>query len=625
MKNTPIYPWVTESLLRCINKKNKLWAEYRNRLNIASLKICESYKKCLQSILRKAKRDYFNTKLAESGKDGRKVWKTINSLLRPNDQKPELPSKITVDGKTFTEQIEVEKALCTFFASIWEKTANTVTSQAKSYKDFLGPACIKSMAVIPVTSLDVSMNFKNMRGTSASGFDRIHTKVLKAVLPSVLQPLTHLISLSLRKRVFPLLLKKARIVPLHKGSPQNDPSNFRPISILLVFLKVFEKPMKNQLYSFLEAKGFLNQRQFGFRPGHSTEDALTSLSLFINKALDLGLLPAAILLDIKKAFDSMDHGILLGKLEQIGVRGEALKWFQSYLSNWRMYIGEDPLNDIMVNFGVPQGSILGPLLFLIHVNDLSRVLNPNFRTSRCCKLCCGEDTSNNDKDSSELLAFADDTTMASCGSGMTSLQRKLEIVLEETCILLDADQNVINVDKSCVVFFSRIGTIHPEIIWITTSRGTIRRPETSFARHLGVLLDENLSFLNHIQAVELKLSRDLGIIRKLKHVFPQKPLRPLYNGLLKPHLQYCAIIWQSTFKSHLKRLDSIRKRALKIIGNVDNYLYLGSLYNFYPVYFHPSSTICFGWYLNNITETRALPLTFKWDELQQYVQIFPRM
>ena len=126
--------------------------------------------------------------------------------------------------------------------------------------------------------------------------------------------------------------------------------------------------MKNQIYLFLEAKGFLNQRQFGFRSGHSTEDALTSLRLFIDKALDLGLLPAALLLDIKKAVDSMDHRILLGKLEHIGVRGEALKWFQSYLSNRRMYIGEDPLNDIVVNFWVPQGSILSPLLFLIHVN-----------------------------------------------------------------------------------------------------------------------------------------------------------------------------------------------------------------------------------------------------------------
>ena len=143
---------------------------------------------------------------------------------------------------------------------------------------------------------------------------------------------------------------------------------------------------------------------------------------------------------------------------------------------------------------------------------------------------------------------------------------------------MDANRFIINVDKSCVLFFSRIGTIHPDITGITTSRGTIRRPETGFARYLGVLLNKNLSFLNHIKAVELKLSRNLGIIRRLKHVFPQKTLRLLYNGLLKPHLQYCAIIRQSTFKSHLKTLDSIHKPALKIIVNVDDYLSLGYLY-----------------------------------------------
>ena len=578
-KNAPICPWVTESLLRCINKKNNLWAEYRNLPNVASLRSYEIYKKCLRSVLRKAKRDYFNQRLAESGKDGRKVWKTVNSVLRPNNQQPELPSKITVDGETLTEPAQVAKALCTFFAKIGEKTANTALPPRKSYRDFLGPACVKSMALIPVTSTDVSMIVKGLRGASASGFDRVHTKVLKAVLPSVVQPLTHLVNLSLETGVFPSLLKKARIIPLHKGGPQDDPSNFRPISILSVFSKVFEKPMKNQLYSFLEAKGFLNQRQFGFRPGHSTEDALASLSLFINKALDLGLVPAAILLDIKKAFDSMDHGILLGKIEHIGVRGEALRWFRSYLSSRRVYIGDDPLNDTVVNFGVPQGSILGPLLFLVHVNDLSRVLNPNSRTSRCCKLCCDPEISSNDHESDELVAFADDTTMASCDTDMSALQSKLEVILEETYIWMDANRFVINVDKSCALFFSRIGPLRPEVSGITTSRGTIRRPKTGYARYLGVLLDEKLSFVHHIHAVELKLSRNLGIIRKLKHTFPQKTLRLLYNGLIKPHLQYCASIWQSTFTSHLKRLDSIHKHALKIIGNMDDFLSRESLYH----------------------------------------------
>lgn len=577
-KNQPISPWISHGLLQCINRKNKLWMDYTNDPCIATLEKYEKYKKCLRSVLRKAKRDYFSGKIAESGKNSRKIWKVVNSILRPCSPPPELPSKLSVNGETVTGPDNVANALGTFFAEVGRKTADSVGNSAKSFKDYLGPACTKSMAIAPVSPSEILLIVLNLRGNSASGFDRVHTKVLKAVAPSIIEPLTYLINLSLHKGTFPELLKKARIIPLHKGGSRVDPANYRPISILSVFSKVFEKPMQQQLLQFLEKKGFLNNRQFGFRPGHSTQDALTALSLWINKALDSGLLPAAVLLDIRKAFDSMYHSILLGKLEHIGIRGEALDWFRSYLRDRRIYLGEDPGNDVLVNCGVPQGSILGPLLFLIHVNDLSRVLNPARTNLRCCNLCQDENSLRSEGEDDELVAFADDTTLGCCETDKTTLMSKLREVLEGTYLWMDANRLVINVEKSCVLFFSRVGSVHPEICGIQTSRGVISRPEKHFAKYLGILLDENLSFVHHIQAVELKLSRNFGIIKKLKSALPQKTLVLLYNALIKPHLQYCAMIWQSTFKSHLRKLNSIHQRCLILIGKNEEYLSLGSLH-----------------------------------------------
>ena len=206
-----------------------------------------------------------------------------------------------------------------------------------------------------------------------------------------------------------------------------------------------------------------------------------------------------------------------------------------------------------MKFGVPQGSILGPLLFLVHVNDLTCILNPNHDDQKCCNLCFDKTSEDITNEQDELIAFADDTTMTCCGLDMPSLQWKLENIIEETYLWMDANKLVINVEKYCILLFSRVGALHPEITGIMTSHGKVQRPVNGYAKYLGVIVDENLSFLPHIHAVESKLSRNLGIMKKLKQTFPRKTLILLYNALIRPHLQYCAMVWQSTFKSHLKK------------------------------------------------------------------------
>ena len=176
------------------------------------------------------------------------------------------------------------------------------------------------------------------------------------------------------------------------------------------------------------------------------------------------------------------------------------------------------LRVILVKLGVPQGLILGPLLFLVDVNDLTRILKPNHDVPKCCDLCFDQTSEDITNKQDELNAFADDCTMTCCGLVMLSLQWKLENIIEETYLWMDTNKLVINVEKSYILLFSRVGTLHPEITGIVTSRGKVHRPANGYAKYLGVIVDENLSLLPHIHAIELKLSRNLGTMKKLKHI-----------------------------------------------------------------------------------------------------------
>ena len=267
----------------------------------------------------------------------------------------------------------------------------------------------------------------SLKPNKAAGYDEFKPSIIKHVLPYILKPLTHIVNLSFKTGVFPNKLKTAKVLPVFKkGDPQTF-ENYRPISLLSCFAKIIERLMFNRVHDFLEAFHILCKGQYGFRPKHSTELALADALDKLCTSLDDNNISMGVFLDLSKAFDTIDHSILLAKLETYGIRGNVLEWFNSYISNrsqYTYYKGmKSSLKDICC--GVPQGSILGPLLFIIYMNDIYFV-----------------------SDKADIILFADDTNIFFKHKSADLLYDTASIELSKICNWFSANRLSLNKSKT---------------------------------------------------------------------------------------------------------------------------------------------------------------------------------
>ena len=433
------------------------------------------------------------------------------------------------------------------FNDYFVNVANEITSKIpRNPKSPL--SCLKSpnpetFFISPSTSDEVSNIIKSLVNGKSTGPNSIPIKLLKILDPCISPHLSLIINKSFEEGTFPDNLKIAMVIPIFKKGAAGNNSNYRPISLLPIFSKIFEKLMHKRLYSFLEMHETLFEMQFGFRTGHSTEHALVSLSEKIKCTLDSGNVGCGIFIDLQKAFDTVNHRILLQKLEHYGIRGIALQWFQSYLHNRKQFVSVNGHSSRLSNItcGVPLGSVLGPLLFLIYINDLPS-------TSK----------------SLSFFLFADDTNIYFESNSTDRLIKVINGELKTVKAWLESNKLSLNIEKTNFVIFHSPKKKIPEDLILKFGKKPVKR--VKYVKFLGVLMDENLSWKYRINELTKKLSRTSAIFFKIRYLMHHDTLMCLYNSLFSSFLNYGIISWGLSYETHQKHLFLLQKKVLRCIS-----------------------------------------------------------
>ena len=314
------------------------------------------------------------------------------------------------------------------------------------------------------TEVEAKRTISSLNNKSTSDMS---IKALKNVGDVVAPLLQDLIASSLTQGIFPNKLKCAKVIPLHKGGSKSELSNYRPISLLSCFSKLYEKAMHARLSSFLAKNDIIYPSQYDFRSGHSCEHALIEAQSVLLNTLDKKQIAALLLIDFSKAFDMVDHSILLNKLEHYGIRGLNLNWFRTYLTNISQFVHINNSNSEkhILRYGVPQGSILGPLLFILYINDL-----PNISSI------------------AKFILYADDANLIIIADSFAEIQKKLELLLEQLHTWVKENGLKLNLKKTKYMIFTNKPKIEIEV-----KLNGVPIEKSSCERFLGVLVDDSLS------------------------------------------------------------------------------------------------------------------------------------
>ena len=475
--------------------------------------------------------------------NSKKSWTGINTILCRERKAKITDIFLNSNGKLFTDQKTVSKMFNNYYVNVAGNLDKKIPKPRTKFQDYLKNPNEHSIYLKETTPAEVEKLISGLDSNKAPDLYGISTKVVKMGGFVMAEIISYLFNMSLNHGKFPSFLQNAKVIPCHKGDSRLEMSNYRPISLLPTISKLFEKLMYARLIEFISKHNILYENQFGFQSGMSTEYAVNALLNNIVNTLEEKKFGVCILLDFAKAFDTVNHDILLKKLEHYGIRGVALNWLSSYLSN-RMQcteVGDTQSELEIIRWGVPQGSVLGPLLFLIYINDIV--------TS---------------SDVFKFILFADDTSLHFSCDNVQVIEDTVNHELAKISEWLSANRLSLNVGKSKLLYFTNNDRTALKDIEIKINNQTLA--EVASAKYLGVYLDNKLQWDVHINNIKLRLSKGVGILAKIRHYVPKSVLRSLYFTFINSHIDYNLLNWGTAPLANIEKISRKTRKAIRIIS-----------------------------------------------------------
>ena len=544
-------PWISNEILNKIKDKNRKFNKYAKSKDITRRQTLKNDYRNAQNeiteLIRKGKRDYYNRYFTENKTNIHKIWKEINEIVNVKSKVFNSPSTIKSNGKVVSDSQEMATSFNTYFTNIAEDIIRKRKYNGRiNHEKYLTEPLDKSFVLYDFDATDVSVAISTLNQRKGSFPNGLPTKLLIMFKDLVSTPLATIFNISQRTGTFPDLLKFSKTIPVFKKGSKLNLSNYRPISLLSNINKIFEKLMHGRVFKFLEKNKSLYHLQFGFRSKHSTDHALIQITENIKNALDNGKYVCGVFIDLQKAFDTVNHDILIDKLSYYGIRGLSNQWFKSYLSNRKQYVSINGYNSETMNVkhGVPQGSVLGPLLFLIYINDLYK--------------CLAYGTA---------YHFADDTNLMVISETQKQMQKHMNIYLKLLYKWLIANKISLNCSKTEIIIFHET-KIDQRFEYNNKINGHKLVP-TNKLKYLGITLDNKLNGEFHCDVLTGKLNRANGMLSKVRHYVTKNELISIYHAIFASHLRYGCQIWALENTMKVERIGKLQNKAIRIINFED--------------------------------------------------------